>query len=108
MKRLQKFFYIALLSCFASCAFADDHADAWKNAQGWWNATDIPAFDNSKIAKQLPLVKVKGNKFVDDKGEVKCRPGDLRCARGPINKQPCDGAHADRRAADHQHVRFGA
>ncbi|RYY01242.1 MAG: glycoside hydrolase family 5 protein [Gammaproteobacteria bacterium] len=71
MKSLQHYFSILLLTCLANYASAaDEHADAWQNAQGWWNATDIPAFDTAKIATQLPLIKVQGNKFVDDKGKV--------------------------------------
>jgi endoglucanase len=71
MKSLQQFISNALLTCLAGvAAAADEHADAWQKSQGWWNATDIPAFDSSKIAKQLPLVKVQGNKFVDEKGTV--------------------------------------
>jgi len=78
MNLLKHCISIALISCLASYATAADevkneaqkHADAWQNTQGWWNATDIPAFDQSKITKQLPLVKVKGNTFVNDKGDV--------------------------------------
>lgn len=44
--------------------------NAWENTSGWWNQTDIPAFDKSKIAKQLPLIKVQGNKFVDESGKA--------------------------------------
>ena len=78
MKLLKHLISIALISCIAGSAAAADeaksdaqkHADAWQNSQGWWNATDIPAFDQSKITQQVPLVKVKGNKFVNDKGDV--------------------------------------
>ncbi|HOY21571.1 MAG TPA: cellulase family glycosylhydrolase [Cellvibrio sp.] len=78
MKLLKHLISIALISCIAGSATAADeaksdaqkHADAWQNSQGWWNATDIPAFNQSKITQQVPLVKVKGNKFVNDKGDM--------------------------------------
>ena len=76
MKRLRLTISTLLLACsmampnLAAAEDAKNHADAWQNSQGWWNATDIPAFDSKKIAKQLPLVKVVGNKFVDDQGNV--------------------------------------
>lgn len=50
---------------------APSHADnAWETTSGWWNATDIPAFDKSAITRQLPLIKVQGNSFVDDRQRV--------------------------------------
>lgn len=76
MKHLRLTISTLLLACsmampnLAAAEDAKNHADAWQNSQGWWNATDIPAFDSKKIAKQLPLVKVVGNKFVDDQGNV--------------------------------------
>lgn len=65
--------YYLKLVLFPLCVFISANVladDAWQNASGWWNATDIPAFDKSKISQQLALVKVQGNKFVDDKGKV--------------------------------------
>lgn len=53
------------LSGISYTSFADD---AWENASGWWNQTDIPAFDKSSIKKQMPLIKVKGNQFVTESG----------------------------------------
>ncbi len=44
--------------------------NAWENTSGWWNQTDIPAFDKTRITKQLPLINVQGNKFVDESGKV--------------------------------------
>lgn len=77
MNLLKHCISIALASCLASYSSADSaqpapqaHANAWQTSQGWWNATDIPAFDQSKITQQLPLIKVQGNKFVNDKGKV--------------------------------------
>jgi endoglucanase len=49
----------------SSALFADD---AWQNTSGWWNATNIPAFDKTKIKEQMPLIKVKGNQFVTASG----------------------------------------
>ena len=59
-------FFISSLFASSLC-FADN---AWENTSGWWNQSDVPAFDKTKIAKQLPLIKVQGNKFVDDAGKV--------------------------------------
>lgn len=74
MKRLfTSFFLISFVLISSTITFADDkqqHSDAWQNTQGWWNATDIPAFELGKITKQLSLIKVQGNKFVTDKGDV--------------------------------------
>ena len=78
MKPLKYCLLIALLSGLAGVAVAADntpteapqHAAAWQQSQGWWNATDTPAFDTSTIKKHLPLIKIKGNKFVNDRGEV--------------------------------------
>ena len=53
-------------SFIATPAFADN---AWETSTGWWNATDIPAFDRKQIKKQLPLIKVKGNQFVTASGQ---------------------------------------
>jgi endoglucanase len=53
-------------SFLALPAFSDN---AWENATGWWNATDIPAFDKKQIKQQLPLIKVKGNQFVTASGQ---------------------------------------
>ena len=65
-----KLFLIPLLVFTSANLWADD---AWQNASGWWNATDIPAFDKSKITQQLSLVKVQGNKFVDDEDVIKVK-----------------------------------
>lgn len=62
-----KLFLFAFLTFSCANLLADD---AWENTSGWWNATDIPAFDKNKVAQQLPLIKVQGNKFVDAKGKV--------------------------------------
>jgi endoglucanase len=74
MRRLTSLFTLALFSLLMNPCVANDaakqHAEAWQNTQGWWNATDIPAFDSRKITQQMPLIKVQGNKFVDDKGKV--------------------------------------
>ena len=60
---------LALLSVNTP-SFADAQADAWQASAGWWNQSDFPAFEKSRIEKQLPLVKVQGNKFVADDGKV--------------------------------------
>lgn len=70
MKSPRHYLKLFLFSFFAfTCTnlLADD---AWENTSGWWNATDIPAFDKNKVAQQLPLIKIQGNKFVDAKGKV--------------------------------------
>lgn len=56
-----------LLAAFSLPSFADN---AWKNTDGWWNASDIPKFDRSQITRQLPLIKVQGKHFVNEQGEV--------------------------------------
>src|SRR5690606_39373667 len=48
-------------------AFADN---AWENTSGWWNQSDLAPFDKTRLVKQLPLIKVQGNKFVDENGKV--------------------------------------
>jgi endoglucanase len=60
-------FVIFLFILIGANASADN---AWENASGWWNETDIPAFDGSKIKQQLSLIKVSGNKFVDESGKT--------------------------------------
>lgn len=59
------------MAAIALLLSAVSHADnAWETNSGWWNATDIPAFDQSKITRQLPLIRVEGNRFVDDAGKT--------------------------------------
>ena len=74
MKCLKTFVLLALVSGTASVAIAADdatrHADAWQQGAGWWNTTDYPDFNAKKISRQLPLIKVRGNQFVNDKGEI--------------------------------------
>jgi len=60
----QYFVFLALVF-LASFVRADG---AWENTNGWWNATDIPAFDVKQIKKQMPLIKVEGNQFVTESG----------------------------------------
>ena len=64
----------AFCSVMANGAFATEaptaHASAWQNSTGWWNEINIPEFDKTKVARQLPLVRVQGNKFVNPKSEV--------------------------------------
>ena len=48
-------------------AFADN---AWENTSGWWNQSDLAPFDKTKLVEQLPLIKVRGNKLVDENGKV--------------------------------------
>lgn len=48
----------------------DNQAKAWQTSQGWWNASDIPAFDQAQIKTQLPAVKVQGNKLVTEQGKT--------------------------------------
>ncbi len=70
MKSPRHYLKLFLFSFFAfTCAnlLADD---AWENTSGWWNATDIPAFDKNNVSQQLPLIKIQGNTFVDAKGKV--------------------------------------
>ena len=60
MKSLHHFLRICLfpLGIFigaATISAATLADNAWQNSSGWWNATDIPAFDNTKIAHQLSL-----------------------------------------------------
>jgi endoglucanase len=64
---------LPLLACLALSGLAAAEplaqADAWQNGPGWWRgADDAPPFDMTKIAQQLPRVKVQGNQFVNDKG----------------------------------------
>lgn len=66
---------LILLSSLAGFAGADEgakkHADAWQNSPGWWSRDQhIASFDLGSAARQLPLVKVQGNQFVNDKGAV--------------------------------------
>lgn len=70
MKVLHRYISLFLFPFFVFTCANVSADDAWQNASGWWNATDIAAFDTSKITQQLPLVKVKGNKFVDPAGKV--------------------------------------
>lgn len=68
-KQINRYWSLCLgmfLIVFASSVLADD---AWENNSGWWNATDIPAFDRKQIEKSLPLIKVKGNQFVTESGQ---------------------------------------
>ena len=66
--------FAALCFAAASSASAADsataHSDAWQNSTGWWSEVNVPDFDKKRIAEQLPLIKVQGNKFVNAKGEV--------------------------------------
>ena len=65
-----------LLLCWCGSATAadkpaaEDQAAAWQTSQGWWNASDIPAFDQAQIKTQLPGVKVQGNKLVTEQGKT--------------------------------------
>ncbi|MDC8773432.1 glycoside hydrolase family 5 protein [Roseateles albus] len=77
MKFAKRRFLLALACLVGSSglAFADGgaskHAQAWQNSPGWWNSTeDLPSFDLGASARQLPLVKVQGNKFVNEQGAV--------------------------------------
>ena len=71
MPHLRRFILLSALSCAMNLACAaDQHTDTWQKTEGWWNASSIPSFDSSKIIRQLPLVKVQGNKFVDERGQV--------------------------------------
>ncbi|HTF96877.1 MAG TPA: cellulase family glycosylhydrolase [Cellvibrio sp.] len=68
MKSLRYFLAcIGLLIFFTPLAMADN---VWENTSGWWNQTEVPAFDKTKITRQLPLITIKGNKFVNDTGKV--------------------------------------
>lgn len=67
-KAFYHYFFLSLFVFFSATTLADN---AWENASGWWNETDIPAFDRSKIKNQLSLIKVSGNKFVDEAGNTK-------------------------------------
>lgn len=42
--------------------------DTWGNTAGWWVPDDAPPFDATRIRRQLPRVKVKGNAFVTEDG----------------------------------------
>lgn len=69
MHKKINFLYLWLFACysfFAIPVFADN---AWESTSGWWNVTDIPTFDKTKIKKQLPLIQVKGNQFVTESGQ---------------------------------------
>ena len=74
LKLLKLFLFLALTSFAAHAVFAADeaarHADAWGQVEGWWNTTDYPNFQRQAITQQLPLVKVQGKQFVNDRGEV--------------------------------------
>lgn len=59
-----------IVGCFLSLIATVTQADnAWENSSGWWNQTNIPAFDAKQIKQQLPLIKVKGNQFVTEAGK---------------------------------------
>ena len=66
-KTLRRLLGAVLVLLLSSAALADN---AWETTSGWWNASDIPAFDKSKITRQLPLIKVDGNRFVDEQGKT--------------------------------------
>lgn len=71
MNSRRRCIFLSVLSLVSSFAIsAEVQVDAWQKTEGWWNATGVPAFDSSKITRQLPLVKVQANKFVDDRGHV--------------------------------------
>ncbi|MCV2370460.1 glycoside hydrolase family 5 protein [Roseateles oligotrophus] len=89
---------LVLLSCLAGNGLAGDdvnrQADAWKNSQGWWSSSDdVPGFELGSAARQLPLVKVAGNKFVDERGAVVVFRGvniadpDKLVAEGRLNRE---------------------
>lgn len=65
---LNRFYHLLWVVAFCSASSALFADDAWQNTSGWWNATNIPAFDKAKIKEQMPLIKVKGNQFVTAAG----------------------------------------
>lgn len=74
MMRMRTFFLLVSTCIVVGAASAADgtnrHAEGWQQAAGWWNTTDYPDFQRSKIAHQLPPIQVQGNHFVNDKGET--------------------------------------
>jgi hypothetical protein len=56
MRSSQHCFKLWLISLFMLVSVNALSDDAWQNASGWWNATDIPAFDKNKISQPLPLI----------------------------------------------------
>ena len=58
---------LLLFSLFLAGPLQADNA--WQNASGWWNASDIPAFDKRQLGRQLPLLRVQGNQFVNEQGK---------------------------------------
>ncbi|QEI14305.1 glycoside hydrolase family 5 protein [Cellvibrio japonicus] len=67
IQRLVRIAALVLAPLMASSALADN---AWQNTSGWWNAGDVPAFDKRQLSRQLPLIRVDGNRFVDEQGNV--------------------------------------
>lgn len=63
-----------LFRTFTLCLFifsvSSYAAPAAKDASGWWNIPYPQSFDTSKLENTLPLIQVKKNKFVNDRGEV--------------------------------------
>lgn len=74
MKYPFQFVLACLLAIGMHSAFGADgptlHADAWKNTNGWWTPVTLAKFDINSIKKQLPSIRVDGNKFVNDQGKV--------------------------------------
>lgn len=74
MKLLKLCMVLALASGAARTTLAADdatrHANAWQQGDGWWNTTDYPDFKRAGLTQQLPLIKIQGKQFVNDKGEV--------------------------------------
>jgi endoglucanase len=64
---IQRVFVVSIALLLSNIALADN---AWETTSGWWNASDIPAFEQRKITRQLPLIRVEGNRFVDEQGKT--------------------------------------
>ena len=67
MKRIVATISFALLQLYS---LQDSNAQQEKKVQQWWNAPFMGFPQKKPDAKKLPLIEVKGNKFVDDKGKT--------------------------------------
>ena len=66
---MQSLTLVAVTLLFAQTICAQRDA-ASKQYHEWWNDQNIGAPLNSPDAKKLPLLHVRGNKFVDDRGDT--------------------------------------